>query len=46
MNILTYYTKSGFVVDCPECGLPTSYLEEFIKDGEKVLKCEDCLEEE
>ena len=43
MEKLAYYRDT---VDCPECGLPTNYLRELDKDGQRVLKCEDCLIEE
>ena len=43
MDKLAYFRG---MVDCPECGLPTNYLQELDEDGQRVLKCEDCLTEE
>ena len=53
MDRLAYFRE---MVDCPECGLPTNYLQEVSetyisskgKITEKVLMCQDCsgVEEE
>ena len=44
MDRLAYFREP---VDCPECGLPTSYLQRITKDEEQpVLKCQNCIEEE
>jgi len=43
MNKLAYYREA---IDCPECGLPTNYLQEVEEDEQRVLKCEDCFKEE
>ena len=51
MDRIAYFREP---VDCPECGLPTNYLQEVTetyitskgKITEKTVMCEDCIEVE